>query len=200
MKSPNKTKTQEQRTKKGQGTMAKGTKKDNIDETTGEVLDEETGMELTQVENQEMEQVPELMDDLVEQGFQVVKTIKAGNPLRGCVPAYCGQLLSGAASVQASIPDGKGGVITSDLKSYAVHPATLHRDDKGNIVITPNPKITVRLIAPTELAGDLSSLLVKMSDTSAKRALFAYRWKGKGDIKGGERQLNRFDFIEKLEA
>lgn len=180
--------------------MAKDKKMSNIDEETGEVFDEETSTELTTTTGADMSQVGELMDDLVEQGFQVVSTIKAGNPATGCVPMFCGQLLARAASVQASIPDGKGGVNVSDLASFAVHPANMHRDSNGNIVINPNNKVTVRLIAPTELAGDLQSLLIKMSDTKAKRGLFAYVWKGKSDIKMGTRQLNRFKFVEKLEA
>lgn len=175
-------------------------KSQTMDDETGEVeFDEEAGQQTALATREDgvlAENMAGIMDDLVDAGFNVVKTLKAGNPKTGCVPMYCGIVLAKGAPVAASIVVA-GNTTKSEIASFAVHPAIPTKNGDGSVTLTPNMKVTVRLIAPSQLAGDLESLLIK-SNHLGKSGFFMYQWMGKGDIKGGAQQLNHFRFIEHL--
>jgi hypothetical protein len=186
--------------------MEKQNKKNRSDGTTPDlehdedgVVDEEAAVGTALATKEDgviADSIENMMDDLVSSGFQVVKTIKAGNPKTGCVPAYCGIILAKGAPVEAKLAAGNQ-TIKSEIASFAVHPAIPRKNADGSVTLTPNMKVTVRLIAPNQLAGDLESLLTKSNHLGCT-GFFMFQWMGKGDIKGGTQQLNNFRFIELL--
>jgi hypothetical protein len=147
--------------------------------------------------------MPATFDDLINDGFSAVKTIKIGDPKLGGVMAYAGQLIAPGAPVTSSLPDGKGGVIEGELPTWVCHPAVLTKGEGGKVIFTPQPAITHLVITPHQLNGFCASLYKRIIDDKTgvvlAIGLFATRWDGKESIKGGARSLNVFSWREKLE-
>lgn len=159
---------------------------------TGEV----TGLALAETDDGELLTVG--FDQLVNQpDVSIVKTIKIGDPDLGGKPAYVGLVLGPGEDVATSLPDGKGGLIEGNLHTWSCHPCKLSLEEDGKTVKwTPILNITHVIIAPHQINAAIARIF-KSAEQDNKVGMFAARWNGKMSIKGGARQLNDYDVLER---
>lgn len=131
------------------------------------------------------------LSELFTQGFSETKTIKAGDPSSGNVPAYIGLLLSESDPVLVDAPDStKDNPKKNEIRTFLMNPV----DTK---TMKPNRMVTHKVICPAQLATDFSAFLGDA--VKAKKDVIAgYMFEGKQPIKGGKQTINRFRVLHKF--
>lgn len=131
------------------------------------------------------------LSELFTLGFSETKTIKAGDPANGNIPAYIGLLLSESDPVLVEAPDStKENPKKNEIRTFLMHPV----DTK---TMMPNRKVTHKVICPAQLATDFSAFLGD-SVKAGKDIIAGFMFEGKQDIKGGKQTINRFRVLHKF--